>query len=170
MVRFTLYFIILIISFLTAEGQDISSGYYSYSCLSLSGISNSQSNFYCRSTIGQPNPTSTVSRDQFHVRQGFQQPVFGFFQFVPNPKRIIKLLLYPNPSSGIISLCLELEPKNDFQYRVVDSGGRFISTGYGKSGILMELDDLLQKPSGLYFLLISTKNGEYLSSQRVVVY
>lgn len=168
MIRLILVLITLAMPFWTL-GQEAASRYYSYSCLSLSGNSVSHSNFYCRSTIGQPNPTTTITQGQFMIRQGFQQPIRGSFRLITKPQAITKLSLYPNPSSGIINLYVELESKGDFQYRIMDTGGRLISSGYGKSEILLEIEDLFQKPSGLYFLLISTPFGEHLTTQRVMV-
>lgn len=168
MIRFLLAFVTWTIPFWTL-GQDSSPRYYSYSCLSLAGNSVRHSNFYCRSTIGQFSPIAAVTHEQFMVRQGFQQPLFVFSNLATKPQTITRLLLYPNPSSGRINLFVELESKDGFQYRILDTGGRLISSGYGESDILLEMDDLVNKASGLYFLMISTPMGDYLTTQRIMV-
>ena len=152
-----------------ALGQGASNRFYSYSCLSLSGSSWSNSNFYIRSTVGQVNPTAAISSGQFMIRQGFQQPFLAVFQTIHKPPAIKRISLYPNPNSGNFKLLVELDSKDDYRYRIIDFGGRLISSGLGKSEALMVMDDLVDKPAALYFLQIYDLGGAYLTSYRVLV-
>lgn len=170
MLRLILFFVVLTL-FMSASGfgQGSGSRYYSYSCIGLAGGSRNTPNFYTRSTVGQFNPTAAISRGQFDIRQGFQQPVFEFFQTIHKPQGIQKMSLYPNPNSGLFNLRIELEGDEGYRYQITDLGGRLISTGLGKSGELMPIDDLFQKPPAVYFLQIYDVVGQYLTTYRVLI-
>ncbi len=150
-------------------GQGASNRFHSYSCLSLSGSSWSNSIFYIRSTVGQFNPTAAITSGQFMIRQGFQQPFLADFQTIHKPPAIKRISLYPNPNSGNFKLLIELDSKDDYCYRIIDLSGRLISSGLGKSEVIMVMDDLVDKPAALYFLQIYDLGGSYLTSYRVLV-
>ncbi len=76
------------------------------------------------------------------------------------------LTVYPNPTSGLITLQYELQRPSDVQARVIDVFGRLITTksfGTQQSGKHSENLELQTYQSGTYLLIIETNKGSKIT-------
>ena len=76
----------------------------------------------------------------------------------------LKLVLYPNPTNDIINLTFQTQETETISLLLYDITGRLIKTidkGQKATGIFNRRIDLSQQESGIYFLRLQTKKGEF---------
>jgi hypothetical protein len=95
----------------------------------------------------------------------------GAYEFDPatlsiaNNKPTLNLVLYPNPTKDFIHLTFTTLETETITISLYDITGRLIKTinqGQKTKGTFNSKIDLSQQESGIYFLKLRTKNGEYV--------
>jgi hypothetical protein len=113
-------------------------------------------------TLGEP-VTDQYASNTVILSQGFQQPEGAGSVALEDVQNLMDLLIFPNPSSGEISIAFDTRKKLDLNIKLVDISGRVVRdlgdrvSVSGKETLHMDLTDL---SSGVYFLrLLNPANG-----------
>jgi hypothetical protein len=112
-------------------------------------------------TIGEPI-IETGSNTTNILTQGFHQSYFIVTSIEENLSIIdFKLVLYPNPTAGMIQLYYSLGDEEELEYRFISINGKELDSG----NLLRETElqlDLREYESALYFLNVYSKENQQL--------
>lgn len=93
-----------------------------------------------------------------------------FFNRAPNEVQEYRLLLYPNPATDKAFIRLSLPKQDRIQVQVIDLTGRVmknIALDANEGANQIEVG-LSENPKGLYLIKISTENGEWSKTVKVI--
>ena len=125
------------------------------------GESSTTSNTSVSWTIGEPI-IETGSNTTNILTQGFHQSYFIVTSIEENLSIIdFKLVLYPNPTAGMIQLYYSLGDEEELEYRFISINGKELDSG----NLLRETElqlDLREYESALYFLNVYSKENQQL--------
>jgi hypothetical protein len=113
------------------------------------------------STIGELTLTETFTGTNTILTQGFQQ-VFDFGVSVNEVNLSPAIMVYPNPTSGI--LVIEFSEKyTDIEINVYDLTGRVVYNRYYDEAVNNSLQITINHlQDGLYFLQLNTPQGRHI--------
>ena len=147
---------ILIFCCFLLQGQTIQN-----EVISSVGESSTTSNKSVSWTIGEPI-IETGSNTTNILTQGFHQSYFIVTSIEENLSIIdFKLVLYPNPTAGMIQLYYSLGDEEELEYRFISINGKELDSG----NLLRETElqlDLREYESALYFLNVYSKENQQL--------
>jgi hypothetical protein len=83
-------------------------------------------------TIGEP-VTATVSDGTSTLTQGFQQPTLLIATSQNQNSEFFNLLVYPNPTADYVTLKLNQNNQQQFNFKVYDSVGKLVNEGKASS-------------------------------------
>jgi len=108
-------------------------------------------------TVGEV-ATQTYSGGGFILNQGFQQPTYTITAIEDNLSSVV-LAVFPNPTTGGISLEVKESQGMLLSYILYDFNGRELLRGDGKSGPYVKFDlDLSSFSQGVYMLKVICEN------------
>ena len=121
-------------------------------------------NVYMNQSIGQPYSTKSFYSSSAAIHPGFEQPI-DFQAFVGN-SNLITLSLFPNPTSGMVTL-LASATLSSALLEVYDNGGRKVFEK-SISGFLNYKLDCSAWSNGFYHVRITDEQQNVYSSKIVL--
>ena len=125
-------------------------------------ITSNKGNYYVSQSIGQSSVIGTFTKNDYTIRQGFQQPPISAQIVEPIEKIKLKAKLFPNPF--LQSIHVEFEEIIDDELSVTIynlSGPILLSKHYSSAQSLNIPLEFL--PNGNYIIKITTENKQFLS-------
>ena len=152
---FALFFMLATIAFWQVKSQNLKRSTLS-SCGSSTVVSALQKTLYISQSIGQTSVIGNLSKGNYTIRQGFQQPPVKVKAF-SNPNEIIEAIVFPNPVDALVNINFKQEPKTAIKTTLYDTSGKVVMNAENKPSTQMSLD-MTSYPSGVYILTINAEN------------
>ena len=154
-IKFVLFLVFVLFSDLTVQGQ---------SGLISSGISYSNQKGSISSSVGQIDFLHTKS-EKGSIRAGLQHPIEYNTVSNINNTLIPNISLYPNPTSDLVLVKIEVHKQDPFQFNLFDLNGQIIKNGLLFNNINSIF--LSQLPSNTYILSLYLKN-QFIQSFQII--
>jgi len=125
-------------------------------------ITSNQGNYYVSQSVGQSGVIGTSTKNNYTIRQGFQQPPISA-QVVELPGQMkLKANVFPNPFLHSIDVIFEELIKDELSVTIYNlSGTLILSEKYSAAQSLNLPLDFLSK--GNYIIKIATENKQFVS-------
>jgi len=124
-------------------------------------------------TFGAHNLTNTSTLDSIyvHLRPGrYGRKTMGFLAVFDkeasdtNPEPVVQdVVLFPNPTSGHLTVRLKSAPTSPFVFQLTATDGRLLRQTTYMEGTTELQEDLTALPPGVYFVTLSMKEGVFIS-------
>ena len=146
--------------------QNGNSKYLMRSTLGINGLSKTittnKGTYLFRQSIGQVSVIGTYTKNNYTIRQGFQQPLYSVKKVQPILENTLNANLYPNPFQQSLNISFGEKITNNLFVVIYNLSGKIIfSNKYPASQqINLLLDDI---PNGNYILKINTENKQLVA-------
>ena len=117
-------------------------------------------------TLGELAIT-TIQNPTRQVTQGFHQPGYTITSIHEWPEEIGEIKVYPNPTSGRLTINLAFDRSRDIQIKLFDLHGRLNWTKDYRGEQISESISLSQLSSGSYFLNFSIDDNEFFQTFKI---
>lgn len=151
---------IFIVFFCLIFGVTTAQEYQQRSTLGMAGSSKEvtlgDATYYISSSIGQRSVIGTAIKEQYTVRQGFQQPPIRVMA-IPEIETSLKTTIYPNPVNNFVTVSFGDAINSDILSILYDIQGREVLTTITAPTQSFQLD-MSQFASGTYILKIRVES------------
>ena len=142
------------------------SKYLIRSTLGMNGLSKTittnKGTYLLRQSIGQASVIGTYTKNNYTIRQGFQQPLHSKEKVQILPENQLKANLYPNPFQQLLNITFDEAINDDLFVVVYNLSGKIVFSK--KHPASQQLNLLLSyMTKGNYILKITTKNKQLLA-------
>jgi hypothetical protein len=125
-------------------------------------ISTSEGTFLINQSIGQASVIGTYSKNNYTIRQGFQQPVISAKMVELPEKNMLKANIYPNPFQQSINILFDEIIASKLSVSIYNLSGVIILNKTFPASQLLNIPlDFL--PNGNYILSITSESKQLLS-------
>ncbi len=116
-------------------------------------------------TVENGNCTDTLTKSIEVVNQQEEEVVF---EDLPNGIRILSSKVYPNPTTGLLTLEALLNQSSEITLRLFDFNGKMIMMDEAQGQVLQKQINLESLPAGIYFLVLNTQDYQY--THKIILY
>ena len=161
--HFKLIFIILffIVFITTGSAQEALRPRSALSAGGSSGIINVNGRqYYLQQSIGQQSITGISNKQDYLLRQGFIQPIYGYYSQTVQEK--LPVVVHPNPFSSHMNINFPEAPAGNLYVTIYDLSGKIVFfQKYEASGVLTL--DLSSLSSSVYIIRVNTTTKYFYS-------
>ncbi len=118
-------------------------------------VSTNTGNYIISHSIGQSSVIGTYSKNEYTLRQGYQQPFISAKIISPINESTLNAVLYPNPFRQSVNISFSHPIKNPIQVVLFDIVGKTIRSQKLSASQLVTIS-LNEISKGVYFLSVSS--------------
>ena len=110
----------------------------------------------------------TIQNASKQITQGFHQPIYTITSVNELPQELGEVNVYPNPTSGIIMIKINLDNTQNVRVQLIDFNGKLIWTKK-ENGSQIEWDESIKNlPNGTYFLNLMFNGNKHSQTFKIL--
>jgi hypothetical protein len=149
-----------------SSAQDSSGAGIQRAVISSFGGSKTSNTIYISHTAGQASAHTQVANEGIVLHQGFEQAL----QFTgQNQTKIVRMVVYPNPNSGIFFVATDLPRGTRYTLTVFDLQAKPILNGEGEGGTESHFEVPEGIAPGTYPAMLQTADGLKAETKIVIL-
>jgi hypothetical protein len=110
----------------------------------------------------------TIQNASKQITQGFHQPIYTITSVNELPQELGEVNVYPNPTSGIIMIKINLDNTQNVRVQLIDFNGKLIWTKKENGSQIEWVESIKNLPNGTYFLNLMFNGNKHSQTFKIL--